>query len=218
MNRQSTSHTNITLDRWYGLTDTDIDLHFFTDASKITYGLACYIRFKVNNQLKCSFVMSKCKLAPVYKISKSIPQLELQASQIASFLKQKITTKFKIPIKETFIWTDSIIVLHCSQNEDRSFGTYISYRVNEILENTEYSERNYVVDKTSIYQTFKQLSLEKFWFNGAAFLLNNDFNIETENEKLSVNSINITESTLKIYTQLGILLKFYKTDQSILPG
>ena len=162
--------------------------------------------------------MSKSKLAPVNKISKSIPQLELQASQVASFLKQKITTKFKIPIKETFIWTDSIIVLHCSQNEDRSFGTYISYRVNEILENTEYSERNYVVDKTSIYQTFKQLSLEKFWFNGAAFLLNNDFNIETENEKLSVNSTNITESTLKIYTQLGILRKFYKTDQSILPG
>ena len=129
MNRQSTSHANITLDRWYGLTDTDIDLHVFTDASKIKYGLACYIRFKVSNRLKCSFVMSKSKLAPVNKISKSIPQLELQASQIASFLKQKITTKFKIPIKET-----SIIVLHCSQNEDHNFGTYISYRVNEILE------------------------------------------------------------------------------------
>ena len=198
MNRQSTSHTNITLDRWYGLTDTDIDLHVFTDASKITYGLACYIRFKVNNQLKCSFVMSKSKLSPVKKISKSIPQLELQASQIASFLKQKITTKFKISIKET-----SIIFLHCSQNEDRNFGTYISYRVNEILENTEYSERNYVVDKTSIYQTFKQLSLEKFWFNGATFLLNNDFNIETENEKLTVNSINIAESNVKNLHSIG---------------
>ena len=75
MNRQSTIHTNITLDRWYGFTDTDIDLHVFTDASKITYGLACYIRVKVKSQLKCSFVMSKSKPAPVNKVSKSIPQL-----------------------------------------------------------------------------------------------------------------------------------------------
>ena len=46
--------------------------------------------------------------------------------------------------------------------------------------------------KTSRHQAFKQLSLEKSWFNCPTFLLNNDFdlnndlNIGTENEKLSV--------------------------------
>ena len=66
----------------------------------------------VNNQLRCSF-MSKSKFAPVNKKSKLIPQLELQAALIASCLKWKITKGFKIPIKETFTWTDSkIIVLH----------------------------------------------------------------------------------------------------------
>ena len=78
---------NITLDRWYGLTNTDTGLHVFADASKIAHGVACYIRFKVNNRPKCSFIMSKSKLALVNKKSKSIPQLELQPALIASRLK-----------------------------------------------------------------------------------------------------------------------------------
>ena len=75
----------------YGSTNTDTELHLFADASKIEYGVACYIRFKVNNQQKCSFFMSKSKFVPVNKKSKSIPQLELQAPLILSCLKQKIT-------------------------------------------------------------------------------------------------------------------------------
>ena len=108
--------------------------------------------------------MSKFKLALVNKKSKSIPQLELQAALIASRLKQKNIKEFKIPIKETFMWTDSKIVSHL-QNEDRNFGIYVSHRVNKILENTKLNEWNYVssesniADKTSRYQTFKQLSL-----------------------------------------------------------
>ena len=66
--------------------------------------------------------MSKSKRAPLNKRSKSIPQFELQAALIASRLKQNIIKQFKIPIKETFMWTDSKIVLHYLQNEDRNFG------------------------------------------------------------------------------------------------
>ena len=77
---------NITLNRWYGSTNTDIELHVFADGSKIAYGVACYIRFEVINQPKCSFAMPKSKLAPVNKKPKSISQLELQAALIASRL------------------------------------------------------------------------------------------------------------------------------------
>ena len=150
--------------------------------------------------------MSKSKRAPLNKKSKSIPQFELQAALIASRLKQKITKKFKILIKETFMWTDSKTMLHYLKNEDRDFRIYVSHRVNEILENTELNEWNYVpsesniADKTSRYQTFKQLSLEKSWFNGPTFSLNNDFNIKTEKEKSSVNRINIMKSSVKTVT------------------
>ena len=103
------------------------------------------------------------------------------------------------------MWTDSKIVLHYLQSEDCNFGIYVSHRVKENLENTELNEWNYVSsesniqDKTSRYQTFKQSSLEDNWFNGPAFLLNNDFNIKTQNEKLSVNNKNM-KSSIKKFT------------------
>ena len=48
-----------------------------------------------------------------------------------------MTKEFKIPIKETFLWTDSKIALHYLQNENRNSGIYVSHRVNETLEKTE---------------------------------------------------------------------------------
>ena len=41
--------------------------------------------------------------------------------------------------------------------------------------------------------------MEDNWFNGPAFLLNNDFNIKTQNEKLSVNNKNM-KSSIKKFT------------------
>ena len=104
------------------------------------------------------------------------------------------------------MWTDSKIILHYLQNEDRNFRIYVSHKVNEILENTELNEWSYVssesniADKTSRYQSFKQLPSEKNWFKGPTFSLNNDFNIKTGNEKLSVNRINIMKSSVKTVT------------------
>lgn len=76
---------------------------------------------------------------------------------IAARLKQKIIEEFNISIKETFMWTDLKVFLHYLQN-DRNFGIYESYRVKNILENTEFNDWNYVssesniTDKTSSYQ------------------------------------------------------------------
>ena len=71
-------------------------------------------------------------------------------------------------------------------NDDRNFGIYVSHRVNEILENTELNEWNYVssesniADKTSRYQSFKQLFLGKTCFNGPTFLLINDLILKSK--------------------------------------
>ena len=81
------------------------------------------------------------------------------------------------------------------------------------LENTELNEWYYVsfesniADKTSRHQTFKQLFLEKSWFNRATILLNDGFNIAKENKKLSVNNINITKSNWEYYCILTKLTR-----------
>ena len=101
---------------------------------------------------------------------------------------KKNTKELKMPIKETFVRINSKRVLHYLQNEYHNPGIYVSYRINEILEHSKLNEWNYIssesniADKISRYQTFKQLSLEKSWFNSLKFLSNNDFNIEIESK------------------------------------
>ena len=91
---------NITVVRWYGFSNTDIELHILVNASKIAYGAVCYLRHKSKNKINCRFVMSKLRLTPVNQKAKSIPKLELQAALIASHLKVKIVNELKIPVQK----------------------------------------------------------------------------------------------------------------------
>ena len=53
-------------------------------------------------------------------------------------------------MNEIFLLKDSNTVLHYLQNKDRNFGIYVSHRRNEILENTELNEWNYVSSESNI--------------------------------------------------------------------
>ena len=105
--------------------------------------------------------MSKSRLAPVNQKAKSIPKLELQAALTTSRLRVRILNELKIPVRETFMWTDSKVVLHYLNNEDQNFGEYVAHRVNEILENTNKTEWYYVstesnlADSITRYQDFR---------------------------------------------------------------
>ena len=189
--------------RWYGFSNTDIELHILVDASKIAYGPVCYLRHKSKNKINCSFVMSKSRLAPVNQKAKSIPKLELQAALIASRLKVKIVNELKIPVRETFMWTDSKVVLHYLNTEDRNFEACLAHRVNEILENTNKTEWYYVstesnvADSTTRYQDFRQLSSNSVWFQGPKFLLQENFFSPKDLNTFSVNTINIAKTKVQ---------------------
>ena len=54
----------IQIQRWYGLnSSTDAELHIFTDASTLAYGAVTYFRYNEGNDTRCSFIMSKSRLA-----------------------------------------------------------------------------------------------------------------------------------------------------------
>ena len=150
--------------------------------------------------------MSKSRLAPVNQKAKSIPKLELQAALIASHLKVKIVNEFKIPVRETFMWTESKVVLHYLNNEDRNLGACVAHRVNEILENTNKTEWYYVstesnvADSTTRYQDFRQLSLNSVWFQGPKSLLQENFFSPKDLNTFSVITINIAKTKVQNFT------------------
>ena len=71
----------VEIPRWYYLDkNNDTELHIFTDASASAYGAVAYFRCKYQGKLKCSFIMSKARLAPMNEKQLTIPHLELQAA------------------------------------------------------------------------------------------------------------------------------------------
>ena len=62
MTRQSTRHTNISLDRWYGKMDTKIELHDFIDVSKIVYRVACLSDLRLTTNQNAVFLCQNSNL------------------------------------------------------------------------------------------------------------------------------------------------------------
>lgn len=153
----------------------EVTLHHFCDASTIGYGQCSYLRFEnIHKHFHCSFVMGKCRVAPLKAIT--IPRLELVAATTSARVSRLINKELEIvPAKEVF-WTDSMIVLGYISNATKPFQTFVANRVQTILENSKVEQWNYVpsesnpADLASRGMKASELSSESPWIMGPSFL------------------------------------------------
>ena len=128
----STKH----IPRYYFRKDSHIvsrELHRFSDASELAYAAVVYLRM-VNSDGKhyTSLVMSKTKVAPIKK--QTIPRLELCGAVILAKILNHLRSIFRIPLQDTYAWTDSTVVLNWLIGNPRRFKTFVSNRVANIVE------------------------------------------------------------------------------------
>ena len=153
----------------------ETQLHLFSDASRQGYASVAYLRFKdTSNQVHCSFVMGKARLAPLREIS--IPRLELTAAVISVRLSKIIREELDIVIQRLCYWTDSMSVLKCIRNESKRFHTFESNRLTVIHNGSSLSEWHYVNrDDNPADDGSKGLKLDAMlknnrWLKGPRFL------------------------------------------------
>ena len=121
------------------------------------------------------FIASKSRLASLSQ-KPSIPRLELQAAVIATRLKNTIVNEIAIEKKNTFLWTDSKIVLNYLINNDINFGVHIAHRINESRQPTDLGNWCYIkkerkpADYITSYQDFLSLSKNNSWIFEPSFL------------------------------------------------
>ena len=102
--------------------------------------------------------------------------LELQAAVIATRLKNTIVNEIPIEKKNTFLWTDSKIVLNYLINNDINFGVHIAHRINESRQPTDLGNWCYIkkerkpADYITSYQDFLSLSKNNSWIFELSFL------------------------------------------------
>ncbi|KAL1444894.1 hypothetical protein MTO96_045336 [Rhipicephalus appendiculatus] len=90
------------------VSDSDYELHVFTDASQAAYGVVAYLRHNYDNA-HCEMLMAKARVAPIKQIS--LPRLELLGAVMGARLAKFITDTMTIPSSKCYFWTDSMVAL-----------------------------------------------------------------------------------------------------------
>ncbi|XP_040191273.1 uncharacterized protein LOC120924392 [Rana temporaria] len=151
-----------------------VELHHFSDASNIGYGACSYLRYKNDrDQVHCSFVMAKARVAPTKIVS--IPRLELSAAVTAARLSVMLKAELEIEVDKEFFWTDSQVVLAYINNEARRFHVFVANRVQLIREITDPTQWHYVdttqnpADHASRGLHVADISTSS-WLSGPSFL------------------------------------------------
>lgn len=200
--------TEIRIPRWFGSSfrESKIDLHGFSDASKIAYAAVVYIRL-VNNDgtVHVSLVTAKTKVAPIKQIS--IPRLELCGALLVTRLLVEVAEVLGINKGDIRAWTDSTVVLAWLNSHPSRWQTFVSNRTSEILSTLEYQQWSHVpsgqnpADCASRGVSPSNLVESRIWFNGPEFLSKEVVlcmkpkNLETHLEETKVH-LTVTESLI----------------------
>jgi hypothetical protein len=89
---------------------TNIQVHGFCDSSERAFGACLYFRYtNSNNETFCELLCSTSKVTPLKQLI--ITRFELCAAVLLSKLHKRATRALNITINESYLWTDSSIVL-----------------------------------------------------------------------------------------------------------
>ena len=80
------------------------ELHTFTDASEVAYGLAAYFDFRdSNSKIRYSLGIGNSRLSAVKEVASTILKLELQAMVISTRIKHRIFADAETNVENIFL-------------------------------------------------------------------------------------------------------------------
>jgi len=154
---------------------TNIQIHGFCDSSERAYGACLYIR-STNDKKKtsCELLCATSKVAPLKQLT--IPRLELCAATLLSKLYKKVTHALNMPINESYLWTDSSIVLIWIQGPSNKWKTFVSNRITTIQEETSTATWRHVPSQSNPADLISRgidpstLATSTLWWKGPQWL------------------------------------------------
>ena len=113
--------------------DYNVQIHGFCDASESAYAAVCYLRIRTSTgATEVSYLMAKTRVSPLKPVS--IARLELMAAHSLAKLARYVleALKVQLTINETFLWSDSEIVLAWISKPSSNWKVFVRNRVQDI--------------------------------------------------------------------------------------
>lgn len=118
--------------RWLQFMPEDtVQIHGFSDASKVAYCATVYIRCQSKTHTTFSnLLVAKSKVAPVQTVC--LPRLELNGAVLLANIVNYVNNSLNFNKTKTYLWTDSSIVLGWLSKPPSSWETYVANRIAQI--------------------------------------------------------------------------------------
>ncbi|XP_008181389.1 uncharacterized protein LOC103308916 [Acyrthosiphon pisum] len=195
------------------------EIHGFCDASQEAYGACIYIRTRDNDgRWNSQLLCARTRVAPLKELT--IPRLELSGALLLVELANKVAESWCVELCTFQLWTDSSIVLGWLNSQTTRLKTFVSNRINQILELTDKKQWHHIRSEDNPADVASRglrpteiLSCAKWW-NGPSWLVTEGHNRKSEPEsivkeedlpeirpiRLALITTNITSDLLPLYS------------------
>lgn len=172
--------TEYQIPRWLGDITKPFQVHGFCDASEKAYACAIYLlTTNDKNEPATRLIAAKSRLSPINK-KLTLPRLELCGALLLSRLMKKVLTAFKWDNvhKNTYAWTDSMIVLGWLHGDVTKWKSFVSNRVQQVHDVIPKHHWSYVkseenaADCASRGISCSQLLQHSMWWQGPYWMKN----------------------------------------------
>ncbi|XP_052888952.1 uncharacterized protein LOC128297361 [Anopheles moucheti] len=166
-----------------------VEIHGFSDASKLAYGAALYLRCILpDGTASLRLMCSKSKVAPVKQVT--IPRMELLGAYLLAKMISKVLGTFDFNISNVVLWLDSQIVLAWIKKPLASLQVFVRNRIEKIRQLTEslevqwryISTKENPADIVSRGMLPEALLTNDLWWSGPKFLQCVDYDVEIPEE------------------------------------
>ncbi|XP_065361949.1 uncharacterized protein LOC135955527 [Calliphora vicina] len=214
----------VKIPRWIGYRPhkAPIDLHAFSDASKVAYAAVVYARVTTESgEILVNLLQAKTKVVPLK--GETIPRLELNAATLMAELVAKIKANVDLNIGNVIYWTDSTIVLAWLKNNSTRLEVYVANRVAKIQRLSNVHDWRYVPTKDNPADCAsrglmpEQLIHHYLWWKGPSWLQNTSDSWPTSpnqifREEIICNNlaVHLTKTKTTIATYPEITQRFSK--------
>ncbi|GFX75461.1 integrase catalytic domain-containing protein [Trichonephila clavipes] len=157
-----------------------IELQGFSDVSQSAYGAVVYCKsITSDRKMLVHLIASKSRVAPTKQTT--IPRLELCAAVLLAKLVHRVKQALKLNVTNTFLWSNSMIVLSWIRKESYQLKTFVANRIATIQEMTSSEQWRFVATEDNpanfVSRGMDSLKLKtcELWWNGPKFLMSNQY-------------------------------------------